>query len=194
MAGDSQADRRGLSFGRSAVVRDVQPRKRARADAGISEASDKKPQPMPQEAVVTQVGPVEVLVVSFPGSKFNGSVAPALRDVVARGDIAVVDLAFMTKDPDGTVAIVEMSDVDESSFLDEAFQDVLDLLNEDDLLALAESLDPGSSAVAMVFEHTWARQLAAAVRGSEGEVIFSERIPRDVVEAAVAVAKEALSA
>ncbi len=65
---------------------------------------------------------------------------------------------------------------------------------EDDLLALAESLDPGSSAVAMVFEHTWARQLAAAVRGSEGEVIFSERIPRDVVEAAVAVAKEALSA
>lgn len=143
---------------------------------------------------MTQVGPVEVLVISFPGSQFNGAVAPALRDVVARGDIAVVDLAFMTKDADGSVAIVELSDVDESTFLDEAIADVLDLLNEEDLLALAESLDPGSSAVAMVFEHTWARDLAAAVRGSEGEVIFSDRIPRDVVEAAVAVAKEALTA
>ncbi len=137
---------------------------------------------------MTQVGPVEVLVVSFPGSKFNGSIAPALQDVVARGDISVVDLAFIAKTKEEDVVIVELEELEDelSGAFDATAGDLLGLLNEDDLMALGDQLDPGSSAVAIVFEHTWARELAAAVQSTEGQVIFSERIPRNIVQAAVA--------
>lgn len=135
-----------------------------------------------------QFGPVDVQVVSFPGSKFTGAIAPALRKVVENGTINIVDLAFITKDATGAVTILELSDLsDEAKIeLDEAIEGVLDLLNDEDLLAIGESLDPGSSAVAIVIEHAWARDLASAVAGSEGQVVLSERIPREVVQAAVA--------
>ncbi len=135
-----------------------------------------------------QFGPVDVQVVAFPGSKFTGAIAPALRKVVEKGTINIVDLAFITKDADGSVTILELSDLsDEAKIeLDEAIEGVLDLLNDEDLLAIGESLDPGSSAVAIVIEHAWARDLASAVAGSDGHVVLSERIPREVVQAAVA--------
>lgn len=128
------------------------------------------------------------MVVSFPGSKFDGSVAPALAEVVARGDIAIDDLAIVTKADDGSILIVELEDLqsmDMGSF-SSAAGDLLGLLNEEDLIAIGEALEPGSSAVAIVFEHLWARGLAAAVEGTAGQVIFSERIPRDVVHLAIA--------
>jgi len=139
---------------------------------------------------MTHYGPVEVFVVGFPGSKFTGAIAPALQAVVAKGDISIVDLAFVAKNEDGSVAIMELSDAqdDQLALLDSALEDVLGLLNEDDLLGIAESLEPGSSAAAIVFEHTWARALSAAVRGADGQVILTERIPRDVVEVALAAA------
>jgi hypothetical protein len=140
---------------------------------------------------VTQFGPVEVLVVAFPGSNFNGAIAPALQNVVERGDITVVDLAFITKAADESVSIVELSDISDDAIgaLDAAMEDILGLLSEDDLLSIGEALDPGSSAVAIVIEHRWARELAAAVAGSDGQIVINERIPRDVVAAAVAAAE-----
>ena len=135
-----------------------------------------------------QFGPIDVQVVAFPGSKFTGAIAPALRKVVEKGTINIVDLAFITKSADGSVTILELSDLSDDTKveLDEAIEDVLDLLNDEDLLIIGESLDPGSSAVAIVIEHAWARDLASAVAGSEGHVVLSERIPREVVQAAVA--------
>lgn len=135
-----------------------------------------------------QFGPVDVQVIAFPGSNFTGAIAPALRKVVEKGTINIVDLAFITKDEDGSVAIIELSDLSSESKieLDEAIEDVLDLLNDEDLLIIADALEPGSSAVAIVIEHAWARDLASAIAGADGQVVLNERIPREIVQAAVA--------
>ncbi|MEI6622712.1 MAG: DUF6325 family protein [Actinomycetes bacterium] len=137
---------------------------------------------------MTQVGPVEVMVIAFPGSQFNGSVAPSIQEVVARGDIAIVDMAFITKALNGEVTIVEAEEVDTEALgnFDALAGDLLDLLNDDDLAAIGADLDPGSSALAIVFEHKWARGVAAAVAGSNGFVVFDERVPREIVLAAIA--------
>lgn len=93
----------------------------------------------------------------------------------------------MTKDNAETVTIIELDEIGDDSVvaLDEALEEVFDLLNDEDLLAIGEGLLPGSSAVAIVIEHKWARALAGAVADSDGQVILNERIPRDVVQAAL---------
>ncbi len=137
------------------------------------------------------VGPVEVVVVKFPGSKFNGEIAPALADAVAQGDVRVLDLVFMTRPNEGKAEIVEIDDLDDDELGDFGTEAaaLVDLLSEEDVLAIAESLEVGSSAIAIVFEHAWAARLVTAVRESHGEVLINERIPADVVSAALAAAK-----
>lgn len=138
------------------------------------------------------MGPVEVLVVMFPGSRFNGALAPALREVVAAGHVSIIDLVFLSKEADGSVIGVEVDELEPELLgdLPATTDDLLGLLNEADLEQLGAALAPGSSAAAVVFEHTWARNLAAAVADSDGQVIFADRIPRDVVAAAVAAASK----
>ncbi len=140
-----------------------------------------------------QLGPVEVLIVEFPGSQFSGGILPALRSVVERGDITVVDFALVTKLADGDDVIVEVRGLADAHNLElgVAVDDLLQLLNEEDLEAIAEQLNPGDTAAALVIEHRWARELSSAVAGAAGSVVFSERIARDVVEAAVAAVVEA---
>lgn len=141
---------------------------------------------------MTEFGPVDVQVVAFPGSNFNGAIAPALGQVMANGLINIVDFAFVTKTLDGDVAILEVDDlgIDEVGLLSDAVEDILRLLNEDDLLTIGEMLEPGSSAVAIVIEHAWARGVAQAVEESDGQVIMVERIPREIVQIAVEAAQE----
>ena len=61
------------------------------------------------------IGPVEILVISFPGNKFNGDVAPALAELVQTGLIKVIDLVFVAKDAAGDVVAVELSELDEAT-------------------------------------------------------------------------------
>ena len=133
------------------------------------------------------LGPVEIAVFSFPGSQFNGQVAPALRELIESETIHVLDLAFIIKAENGDVAWFEIEDAamhapEFSGFHD----DPIDLLNTEDIELLAEEVAPGSSAAVLVFEHTWAKKLAGAVEGSGGFVVAREYIPAPVVEAAVA--------
>ncbi len=136
------------------------------------------------------IGPVEITVVGFPGSQFSGEIAPAIKSLVDKGLIRIIDLAFIAKDDNGDVAFVEIDDLDSEVFsaFDGVATDVLGLLSEDDLAGLADALVPGSSAAAVVFEHTWAAELSSAVANSNGTVIFNERIPAPVVQAALAAA------
>jgi Family of unknown function (DUF6325) len=136
------------------------------------------------------VGPVEVTVVKFPGNQFKGEVAPALGELIEAGTIRVIDLFFMWTDENGEVTVKELEELedDDRSKFDAVVTDQTDLLSEEDATELAAVIGPNSSAAALVFEHTWATKLADAVRSAEGEVVFSERIPRDVVEKAVAAA------
>jgi hypothetical protein len=138
------------------------------------------------------VGPVDVVVVKFPGSEFNGEVAPALLEAVEKGDVRILDLVFIRRDSGDNVAVVELDDFDDAQLavLSDGLSALVDLLSDEDIELIGEDLEPGSSAVAIVFEHAWASRLVAAVRASKGEVVLDQRIPAGVVAAALAAADE----
>lgn len=135
------------------------------------------------------IGPVDVAVLHFEGSTFNGDVAPALTELQDLGIVRIIDLALLVKDLEGEVSVVEVED----TVIAAAFAQVnhpLDLLSEEDLVGLAEALEPGSSALVLVWENAWAARLATAVAGSNGRLVAMERIPRDTVLAALAALDE----
>jgi hypothetical protein len=138
------------------------------------------------------VGPVEVVVIRFPGSEFNPDIAPALADIVAQGDIRVLDLVFVVRTSEDEIEIIEFDDLDDDAIedLSEGTGSVVDLLADEDLDIISDELEVGSSAVAVIFEHAWAARLATAVRAAKGEIVLEQRIPADEVEAALEAARE----
>lgn len=130
------------------------------------------------------VGPVEILVVGFPGNKFTGEIAPALAELVESGLIRVIDLVFVTKDAAGDVAGIELSDLDDSTTA--AFAPHVEtpsgLLADEDIEDLGADLEPNSSAAILLFEHVWATKFRDALLGSGGELITSIRIPKEAMD------------
>ena len=133
------------------------------------------------------IGPVEILVVGFPGNKFTGEIAPALAELVADGMIRVIDLVFVAKDANGDVLGIELSDLDEATSA--AFNPHVGmpsgLVSDEDIEDIAADLEPESSAAILLFEHVWATKFRDAVLGSGGELIASIRIPKEVVDEVV---------
>ena len=136
---------------------------------------------------VDELGPVDWIVVEFPGSTFNGEIAPALRDLVDREVVRVLDLLVLKKDSDGTLEAFELSDLDTSEIGElRGYESQLPmLLSEDDVTAVAAAIEPGSSAAVLVWENTWAAPFASAVRHSGGQLVASGRIPIQALLAAV---------
>lgn len=139
------------------------------------------------------VGPVEYLVVAFPGSRFTGAIAPALAEAVVSKAVRIIDLTFVQRDEDGAIEIVELDDLDPDDVV--SFQpvegEVGGLLNSDDIRTLGQSVPPGSSAALIVWEDLWALPLTEAVRASGGQLVAHERIPAEVAEAALSAAGSA---
>ena len=135
---------------------------------------------------MTELGPVDYLIVAFPGNEFRGEIAPALADLVEKGTIRIIDLAFVAKDADGNIGAFELTDIDPD--VRKGFEnmgvEVNGLFNEDDLQAAGEELDPNSSAALLVWENLWARDVAQAIRNAGGELLDFERLPHEVVQAA----------
>ena len=136
---------------------------------------------------VDELGPVDWSVVEFPGSKFNGQIAPELRDLVERDLIRVLDLLVLKKDADGSLEAFELSDLDQGEIggLREYESELAMLLSEEDVTSLAAAIEPGSSAGVLVWENTWAAPFASAVRRSGGQLVASGRIPIQALLAAV---------
>jgi hypothetical protein len=136
---------------------------------------------------VDELGPIDWIVIEFPGSKFNGQIAPALRDLVERDLIRVLDLLVLKKDDDGSLEAFELSDLEEGEIGDlrtyEA--ELAMLLSEEDVTSLAAAVEPGSSAAVLVWENTWAAPFASAVRRSGGQLVASGRIPIQALLAAI---------
>ena len=135
----------------------------------------------------TSLGPVEIAVIAFPENKFTGEIAPALADLVSSGTVSILDLVFVTKDADGNVAAVELSDVDDevaAPYLD-IDGEVQGLLSDEDFEQLGDLLDPDSSALAIVWENSWARAFVSAVRGAGGVLVAHDRIDAETVAAAL---------
>ena len=142
------------------------------------------------EASNTDVlGPVDWLVVEFPVDKanFSGEMAQELRSLVEGGLIRILDLVFLRKDEDGSVAVDELSDVPEGAVGDLLSHEaeLAMLLAEDDIVAVGEALEPGSIAAVLVYENSWAGPFAASIRRAGGQLIDSGRIPTQALLAAI---------
>lgn len=142
---------------------------------------------------IDELGPVDWMVVEFPGSKFNGEIAPALQDLVERDLIRVLDLLVLKKDESGALEAFELSDLDPSEVgeLRSYEAELAMLLSEDDVTAVGAAVEPGSSAAVLVWENVWAAPFASAVRRSGGQLVGSGRIPTQAIFAAIEADDEA---
>jgi len=134
------------------------------------------------------MGPVEYIVIEFPGNRFKGEIVPALAELVDNDIVRIIDVVFIKKDADGNVTIFEYDALDD--VLAFGFADVDGeaggVLNDEDLELAAETLTPDSSAGLIVWEHRWAARTAQAIRDAGGRIIAGERVPDEVVEQALA--------
>lgn len=133
------------------------------------------------------MGPVEYAVFRFPGNEFKGEIVPALADLVEREIVTILDLIFIIKDAEGTVAWFELQDAPEQlQGLVAVTGERSALLSEADVDVIASELELDSSAALLVWENVWAENFANAIRGANGEVVLTERVPAEVVDAALA--------
>jgi hypothetical protein len=133
-----------------------------------------------------EMGPVDYVVVEWPGRQPSGEALPHLVDLVDSGTIRVLDLVFIHKDEDGSVAALEIDALADRVEQIAVFAGASSgLLGDDDLSEAANALEPGTSAAVLVYENSWAAPFATAVRRSGGQLVASGRIPIADVEAAL---------
>jgi len=138
---------------------------------------------------IDELGPVDWIVVEFPGSRFKGEIMPELQSLVERNIVRVLDLLIMRKDEEGALEAFELSELDDSELgaMRSYETELAMLLSEEDVIAVAAAVEPGSTAAVLVFENTWAAPFGSAVRRAGGQLVASGRIP---VQALLAVIEE----
>jgi len=138
------------------------------------------------------IGPVQYMVVAFPGNQFKGEIAPALEDLVRSGTIRIIDLAFIVKAADGSMTGMELEDVGSDVF--QAFESLTaergGFVSDEDLQAVAGALEPNSAAAILVWEDVWATRFADALANAGGQLLDIQRVPRELVDEAIAWADE----
>jgi hypothetical protein len=139
------------------------------------------------DAALDELGPVDYLIVEFPAgaSNFTGEMAKELLALVDAGTIRVIDILILTKDDDGTVEAMELSDVGELGELQTLEAELAELLAEEDVENLAAAMEPGSTAGVLIWENLWAAPFAAAARHSGGQLIANGRIPIQAIIASI---------
>ncbi|MFF1596004.1 DUF6325 family protein [Streptomyces mirabilis] len=133
------------------------------------------------------MGPIDYIVVEFPGNRMTGEGFPLLVDLVDRGVIRILDLMFVRKEEDGSVVGMEIADLTGDGALDLAvFEGASSgLLGEDDIEEAGSALEPGNSAGILVYENLWAALFATALRRGGAQLVASGRIPVPAVLAAL---------
>jgi hypothetical protein len=136
------------------------------------------------EPQIEEMGPIDYIVLEWPGRQPSGEVAPLILDLVERGLIRVLDVAFMAKDEDGNVLALDIGEIDGDGFSE--FEGAsTGLLGQEDLDEAATALAPGTSAAVLVWENRWAAPVAVALRRSGGQLVASGRIPIQAILAAL---------
>jgi Family of unknown function (DUF6325) len=146
---------------------------------------------MDMTANLEEMGPIDYLVVEFPGSRMTGEGLPLLVDLVDRGIIRILDLVFVKKELDGSVKGMEITDFDADGKLDLAvFEGASSgLLGQDDIEEASGVLEPGSSAGILIYENVWAAPFAMALRRGGAQLVASGRIPVQALLAAIDAAE-----
>lgn len=139
------------------------------------------------EYELSELGPVDYLVIEFPAGQqsFTGEMAEELVNLVEAGTIRVIDAIILTKDEDGTVDAIELSDVADLGPLVQLEAQLAELLAVEDVAHLANAMDPGSVAGVLVYENTWAAPFASAARRAGGQLIANGRIPIQAIIASL---------
>ncbi len=142
---------------------------------------------------VDEMGPIDYLVVEFPGNRMTGEAFPLLVDLVDRGIVRILDLMFIRKDEDGSVTALEIADLTGDGELDlTVFEGVHSgVLGQDDLEEAAAAVEPGNSAGLLVYENLWAAPFAAALRRSGAQLVASGRLNVQAVLASLDAAEAA---
>jgi hypothetical protein len=145
---------------------------------------------MSAAAEFDEMGPVDYVLVEWPDRQPNGEAAPLLLDLVERGLIRIIDLAFITKDADGNAAGVDISELGVEAFSE--FEGIsAGLLGDSDIEEAAKALEPGTSAALLVYENRWAAPFASAIRRNGGQLVAGGRIPVQAILAALEEAEAA---
>ncbi len=135
-------------------------------------------------------GSVELAAISFPGSKFNGEIIPALADLVDSGVVAILDLVIISKSEDGDVVSLEIGELEDGGMFDDLDGDVMGLLSAEDIETAGQLLEPGNTAALIVWENTWARKLIGAIRDAGGELLAHDRLDAETVNAVMTMSEE----
>jgi hypothetical protein len=127
----------------------------------------------------SEMGPIDYLIVEFPGNRMKGEALPLLVDLVDRKIVRIIDLMFVRKDLDGSVVAMEIADLTGDGDLDlTVFEGASSgLLGEDDINEAGHALEPGNAAGIVIYENLWAAPFAAALRRAGAQVVDSGRIP-----------------
>ena len=144
-------------------------------------------EPVDQDTDLDSLGPVDYIVVEFPAgaSNFTGAMAKELLRLVDSGIIRVIDVLILSKNEDGTIDAMELSDVPELGELERVEAQLAELLAADDVEHLAAAMEPGSTAGVLIWENLWAAPFASAARRSGGQLIASGRIPIQAIIASI---------
>lgn len=133
-----------------------------------------------------EMGPVDYVVIEWPKQQPTGEAAPLILDLVDKGIIRILDVAFLAKDTDGTVATLELGSINGGGEAFSEFEGASSgLLGEDDLEDAASVLEPGTSAAVIVWENRWLAPVAVALRRSGGQLVASGRIPIQAILASL---------
>ena len=157
--------------------------------------------------MVESLGPIQMLTLAFPGNRFKGEILPELDRLKSEGTVRVIDLLMVRKDPQGKVMVTTASDLDfaEATAIGSYFgalagfaaagpegfecgaiagaAELADghVFDEDDVFRVTQALEPDMSAVMILLEHTWARELLDAVARADGIELMNEWIEHQVV-------------
>ena len=139
------------------------------------------------ETPLDDLGPVDYVIVEFPAgaSNFTGEMIDELLTLVDAGTIRVIDILILVKGEDGEVEAMELSDLDDLGELERIEADLAELLAADDVVNLAEAMDPGSTAGVLIYENLWAAPFASAARRAGGQLIANGRIPIQAIIASI---------
>jgi hypothetical protein len=130
------------------------------------------------------IGPVELVVVAFPGNQFKGEIIPAIQELVDAGTIRIIDVLFAIREGEDSVRVLELAEIPNELFqrFDPVVAEITGLLTPNDAEKLSAGLPANSSVLLLLFEHTWARKVADAMVSAGGQLVLTERIPRQVVQ------------